>query len=225
MRFYDLPGEDEIPPLEDVNSIANNVNGFASNESGTMRQVAWASPRAVAAAQPQPGRQNEQPQPSAPLTRIVDEATGRPYEIKAVVTEHPFLRMLDAVYNSRTFGGDARGAIYVISKDVPKGKTAVTVNGKYIVMSEGTYDKLYTGMFANRLAVDESTEHLVETIGHELFHVTQSRSIENFPRVFGQAESLFGYPPNPYDEDAEGMGKRLYKYLTKNILEFRIPKR
>jgi hypothetical protein len=33
-----------------VNSIANNVNGFASNESGTRRQYAWASPREAAAA-------------------------------------------------------------------------------------------------------------------------------------------------------------------------------
>jgi hypothetical protein len=33
-----------------VNSIPNTVNGFASNESGTRRQDAWASPRAAAAA-------------------------------------------------------------------------------------------------------------------------------------------------------------------------------
>src|ERR1051325_8118806 len=48
-RFYGIPGEEEIPPFVNVNSIANNVNGFASNESGTRRQYAWASPRAAAA--------------------------------------------------------------------------------------------------------------------------------------------------------------------------------
>jgi hypothetical protein len=66
-----------VSPVANANSVSNNTNGFASNESGTRRQYAWASPREASAATPgqQPGSQESASQSGLPIGGLTKAQT------------------------------------------------------------------------------------------------------------------------------------------------------
>jgi hypothetical protein len=62
-------------------------------------------------------------------------------------------------------------------------------------------------MFAKQLSMtDPVVQHLVEVVGHEIFHVTQYRFIDNFTH-------LYNANPAPFERDADFMGARLRNYM------------